>query len=98
MGHPAVAEAAVVGVFHPRWQERPLAVVVLKPNATTTLQELRDFLAPKFAQWWLPDDCVFVEQIPRASTGKFLKSALRDQYREHIAASLEASKEISKDA
>ena len=80
MGHPAVAEAAVIAVSHPKWQERPLAVVVLKEGRTATKEELLDHLRPKFPKWWLPDDIVFVEQIPRTTTGKFLKRALRERF------------------
>ncbi len=86
MAHPAVAEAAVIAVPHPRWQERPLAVVVLKEGHTVTREELLDWLRPKFAKWWLPDDVVFVPEIPRTSTGKFLKAALRERFRDHLAA------------
>ncbi len=80
MGHPSVAEAAVVPVEHPKWAERPLAVVVLKQNKQATAQELIDFLAPDFAKWWLPEDVEFVSEIPRTSAGKFLKSALRERF------------------
>jgi len=83
MGHPAVAEAAVVAVAHPRWGERPLAAVVLREDRTATAHELRASLEGRFPAWWLPDDVVFVPAIPRTSTGKFLKSALRDRYRDH---------------
>src|SRR5581483_3729437 len=89
MSHPAVAEAAVIAVPHPRWQERPLAVIVHKPNAEVSREELQSYLAPKFVNWWLPDDYVFVEQIPRTSTGKFLKSVLRDQFRDHVLSRVE---------
>jgi fatty-acyl-CoA synthase len=81
MGHPAVAEAAVVAIAHPRWGERPLAVVVLKTGHRVSAEELRRHLAPDFAKWWLPDLFEFVDQIPRTSTGKFLKSALRERFR-----------------
>jgi acyl-CoA synthetase (AMP-forming)/AMP-acid ligase II len=80
MGHPAVKEAAVVGVPHPKWQERPLAAVVLKEGATATPEELRAFLAQSFAKWQLPDAFVFLEAIPRTSVGKFKKIALREQF------------------
>src|SRR4029077_5938789 len=80
MGHPAVREAAVVGVPHPKWQERPLAVVVLKEGATATPEELREFLAKSFAKWQLPDAFVFLPEIPRTSVGKFKKIALREQF------------------
>ncbi|WP_207635146.1 long-chain fatty acid--CoA ligase [Thermaerobacter marianensis] len=86
MAHPAVAEAAVIAVHHPKWQERPLAVVVLKEGHTATKEELIEFLRPKFAKWWLPDDVVFVPEIPRTSTGKFLKAALRERFRDHLVA------------
>jgi fatty-acyl-CoA synthase len=82
MGHPAVAEAAVVAVPHPKWDERPLAVVVLKPGQCATADDLLAFLAPHFAKWWLPDSIDFIEAIPRTSAGKFLKSALRERYRD----------------
>ncbi|HTC63362.1 MAG TPA: long-chain fatty acid--CoA ligase [Candidatus Saccharimonadales bacterium] len=80
MGHPAVKEAAVVGVPHPKWQERPLAVVVLNEGAKAEAEELREFLGAKFAKWQLPDAFVFAEEIPRTSVGKFRKTALREQF------------------
>jgi fatty-acyl-CoA synthase len=80
MGHPAVKEAAVVGVPHPKWQERPLAAVVLKDGAQATAEELRAFLAKSFAKWQLPDAFVFLDALPRTSVGKFKKIALREQF------------------
>jgi fatty-acyl-CoA synthase len=80
MGHPAVKEACVVGVPHPKWQERPLAAVVLKDGKSAKPEELRAFLAAKFAKWQLPDAFVFVEAIPRTSVGKFKKMALRERF------------------
>ncbi|GEM86556.1 long-chain fatty acid--CoA ligase [Meiothermus granaticius] len=80
MGHPAVKEAAVIAIPHPKWAERPLAAVVLKEGQSATPEELRAFLEPKFAKWWLPDAFVFVSEIPRTSTGKFMKSRLREEY------------------
>jgi fatty-acyl-CoA synthase len=80
MGHPAVKEACVVGVPHPKWQERPLAAVVLRDGATASDDELREFLALRFAKWQLPDAFVFVQAIPRTSVGKFKKIALREQF------------------
>ena len=82
MAHSAVQEVAVIGVAHPKWDERPLAVVVLKAGAQADEAELRAFLAPKLAKFWLPEAFVFVGEIPRTSTGKMLKAALRDQYRD----------------
>jgi fatty-acyl-CoA synthase len=83
MGHPAVAEAAVIAVPHPKWVERPLAVVVLKPGQTATPEDLLAFLEPHFAKWWLPDAIEFAAEIPRTSVGKFQKSVLREKYRKH---------------
>jgi len=80
MGHPAVKEAAVVGVPHPKWQERPLAAVVLKDGAQATAEELRAFLAQSFAKWQLPDAFVFLDALPRTSVGKFKKIALRERF------------------
>ncbi|HVZ37017.1 MAG TPA: fatty acid--CoA ligase, partial [Polyangiaceae bacterium] len=80
MGHPAVREAAVIAVPHPKWGERPLAVVVLKPNAAAEPEELRAQLAGSFPKWWLPDGFAFVDEIPKTSAGKFLKSALRARF------------------
>ncbi|MGZ4553198.1 MAG: long-chain fatty acid--CoA ligase [Mycobacteriaceae bacterium] len=80
MGHPAVAEAAVIAAKHPKWDERPVAVVVVKEGAAVTAEELRAFLEPSFAKFWLPDEFVFTTEIPRTAAGKFLKSALRQQY------------------
>ncbi|HYF60579.1 MAG TPA: long-chain fatty acid--CoA ligase [Burkholderiaceae bacterium] len=80
MGHPAVAEAAVIAVPHPKWQERPLACVVFKPNASATPDELREHLGGQFARWQLPDAFEVVEAIPRTSTGKFWKARLRERF------------------
>jgi fatty-acyl-CoA synthase len=80
MGHPAVKEAAVVGVPHPKWQERPVAVVVLCDGAKASPEELREFLGAKFAKWQLPDAFVYADEIPRTSVGKFRKTALREQF------------------
>lgn len=80
MSHPAVAEAAVIAVPDPRWDERPLAVIVLRKGASASAEEIHKFLADKFAKWWLPDEYVFVNEIPRTSTGKFLKTALRERF------------------
>jgi fatty-acyl-CoA synthase len=80
MGHPAVAEAAVIAVPDEKWSERPLAVVVLREGATASGDELREFLAPNFAKWWLPDQFEFVDEIPKTAVGKFRKTALREQF------------------
>lgn len=83
VGHPKVAEAAVIAVPHPKWGERPLAVVVLKPGQSATAEELREHLAPRFPRYWLPDGVEFVPEIPRTSTGKMLKARLREQFRNY---------------
>ncbi|HEX4546052.1 MAG TPA: long-chain fatty acid--CoA ligase [Candidatus Acidoferrum sp.] len=80
MGHPAVKEACVVGIPHPKWQERPLAAVVLRDGALATAEELRAFLRESFAKWQVPDAFVFLDAIPRTSVGKFKKIALREQF------------------
>jgi fatty-acyl-CoA synthase len=82
MGHPAVKEAAVVAVPHPKWAERPLAVVVKKDGAAADEAELRSYLSTKVAKWAVPEAYVFVDAIPRTSAGKFQKSALREQYKD----------------
>jgi len=83
MGHPAVAEAAVIPVASQKWSERPLAAVVLKPGASASPADLKAFLAPQFAKFWLPDAFEFVEAIPRTSAGKFKKSALRERFKDY---------------
>jgi fatty-acyl-CoA synthase len=79
MAHPFVLEACVVGLPHPRWQERPVAAVVLKPDCACTREEIRDFLGARMARWQLPDEVVFLTAIPRTSVGKFAKTDLRAQ-------------------
>jgi acyl-CoA synthetase (AMP-forming)/AMP-acid ligase II len=83
VGHPDVFEAAAVAVPHPVWQERPLLVVVRKPGSSLTRDGLIEFLRDKLAKWALPDDVVFVDELPHTATGKLLKSALRERYKEH---------------
>ena len=85
MEHPAIAEAAVIGVAHPRWTERPLLVVVLKPGESVGRDDLLAFFAGKVASWWVPDDVVFVPGIPHTGTGKISKLQLREQYRDHLS-------------
>ena len=82
-GHPAVAEAAVIGVPHPKWQERPLLLAVVRSGQTVTREELIDYLSGEVAKWWLPNDVVFVDELPHTATGKLLKIKLREQYRDH---------------
>jgi fatty-acyl-CoA synthase len=82
MAHPAVAEAAVIAIPDPKWDERPLAAVVLREGTAVTPDELREFIAPNFAKWWLPERIEFVSEIPKTSVGKFRKTALREQFSE----------------
>ncbi|WP_297156795.1 long-chain fatty acid--CoA ligase [Thermogemmatispora sp.] len=87
MGHPKVLEACVVGVPHPKWSERPIACVVPKPEfaGQVSAEEILEFLRPKVAKWWLPDEVIFVEAIPKTSVGKFDKKVLRAQYESRLA-------------
>ena len=80
MGHPAVAEAAVIGIAHPKWGERPLLVVVPKPGQNVSKRDILEHLSDKIAKWWLPDEVVFAEWIPHSATGKIQKTALRAHY------------------
>mgnify|MGYP006200785145 CR=1 FL=1 len=80
IGHPAVAMAAVIGVKHPKWDERPLLFIVRKPGQSLEKQEILDFLTTKVAKWWVPDDVVFLESLPVGGTGKVQKNDLRKDY------------------
>jgi len=84
MAHPAVFEAAVVAIPDEKWQERPLCCVVLRPDATATATELRDFLKDRVAKWWIPESWTFVETVPKTSVGKFDKKVLRHEYAEGL--------------
>jgi fatty-acyl-CoA synthase len=81
VAHPAVQEAAVIAIPHPKWGERPLAVVVVKPGETVTPEALREHLATRVAPYARPDAYVFVQELPRTSTGKMMKAALRETYK-----------------
>jgi len=83
IGHPGVVEAAVIGVFHPKWNERPLLLVVKKPGASLTRDEMLKFYEGKIAKWSTPDDVVFVDELPHTATGKLSKKALRETYKSH---------------
>jgi fatty-acyl-CoA synthase len=83
VGCPGVAEAAAVGVAHPKWDERPLLLVVRKPGAEVTPEAILDHLSSHVARWWLPDEILFVDSLPHTATGKLLKTALREQYRDY---------------
>ena len=83
VGHPKVAEAAVIGVRHPKWDERPLLIVVLKEGQSATKAEMLAYLEGKVAKWWMPDDVAFVEGIPHTATGKIQKTALRERFKDY---------------
>jgi fatty-acyl-CoA synthase len=83
MGHPSVAEAAVIGVPHPRWTERPLLVVIKAEGKQLGREEMLGWFDNKIAKWWTPDDVVFVERIPHTATGKIRKIDLRRQFAEY---------------
>jgi fatty-acyl-CoA synthase len=84
VGHPGVAEAAVIGVNHVKWGERPLLLVVRSAASTASREDILNFLAPRFAKWWLPDDVLFVDALPHTASGKLLKTRLREQYCDHL--------------
>jgi fatty-acyl-CoA synthase len=84
MAHPAVAEAAVIALPHPKWSERPLACVVLREGETATKDDIIAFLDGRVAKWWLPDDIAFVAEIPKTSVGKFSKKDLRDEFADYV--------------
>ncbi len=84
VAHPGVQEAAVIGLPHAKWQERPLMIVVPKEGSVPSKEELLAFLADRVAKWWLPDDIAFVEELPHTATGKLQKTKLREQFRDHL--------------
>ena len=90
VAHPAVAEAAVIGVVHPKWDERPLLIVVKKKDAQVTREELIGFFEGRVAKWWIPDDVVFVDQLPHTATGKLLKTKLREDFKGYKLPSAQA--------
>jgi len=83
VGHPAVAEAAVIGIYHPKWDERPLMVIVEEEGQSVSQAELTEFLSDKVAKWWLPDDLQKVQELPHTATGKISKKNLRDQFKDY---------------
>jgi 3-(methylthio)propionyl---CoA ligase len=82
VAHPAIAEAAVIGVKHPKWDERPVVVVVKKPGSEVSKAELLKFYEGKIARWWMPDDVIFVNELPHTATGKLSKLTLRQQLKD----------------
>jgi fatty-acyl-CoA synthase len=91
VGHPKVAEAAVIGVSHPKWDERPLLIIVLKKGETANKDDLLGFMQGKCANWWLPDDVVFVDEIPHTATGKIQKLTLRERFKDYVLPSVQAA-------
>jgi len=83
VGHPAVAEAAVIGVRHPKWDERPLLIVVKRADAELNKEAMLKFYDGKIAKWWLPDDVVFVDELPHTATGKLSKLMLRERFKDY---------------
>jgi fatty-acyl-CoA synthase len=91
VGHPKVAEAAVIGVQHPKWAERPLLVIVLKKGESVSKEEMLGFMQGKIAKWWMPDDVVFVDEIPHTATGKIQKLTLRERFKNYVLPTVEAA-------
>jgi fatty-acyl-CoA synthase len=90
VGHPKVAEAAVIGVKHPKWDERPLLIVVLKKEQSASRDEILKFMQGKIAKWWLPDEVIFVDEIPHTATGKIQKTTLRERFKDFVLPSAAA--------
>jgi fatty-acyl-CoA synthase len=91
VGHPQVAEAAVIGIKHPKWDERPLLVVVLKKGESATKDDILAFMQGKIAKWWMPDDVAFVDEIPHTATGKIQKMTLRERFKDYRLPSAQAA-------
>ena len=87
-----MAEAAVIGVKHPKWDERPLLIVVPKKDQSATKDEILKFMRGKIANWWMPDDVVFVDEIPHTATGKIQKTTLRELYKDFVLPAAAASR------
>jgi len=83
VSHPAVFEAAVIGLPHPKWDERPLLLVILEEGKTVSFEEMHAFLSDKVAKWWLPNDMVVIDEIPHTATGKISKKDLRDKFKDY---------------
>jgi len=93
VGHPKVMEAAVIGIRHPKWDERPLLIIIPKKGESPTREEILGYMDGKIAKWWMPDDVVFVNEIPHTATGKILKTALRDQFKDYTLPTAAAAAE-----
>jgi fatty-acyl-CoA synthase len=84
VGHPDVAEAATIGVHHPKWDERPLLLVVPRDGCDLTREEMLEYFNGKVAKWWIPDDVLFIEELPHTATGKLLKIKLREDFKDYV--------------
>lgn len=84
VGHEAINEACVIGVKHPKWDERPLLFLVKNEGASVSKEDVYQYLESKVAKWWLPDDIIFVEELPHTATGKLQKRTLRDEYQNYL--------------
>jgi fatty-acyl-CoA synthase len=91
VGHPKVAEAAVIGISHPKWDERPLLVIVLKKGETASKEDILGFMQGKIAKWWMPDDVAFVDEIPHTATGKIQKVTLRERFKDYRLPTVQAA-------
>ena len=83
-GHAAIKECAVIAAIHPKWAERPLLIVVLEDDKEVTPDEIKEYLAGKVAKWWLPDDVLFIDELPHTATGKISKLTLRKLFADHV--------------
>ncbi|MBL4864695.1 MAG: long-chain fatty acid--CoA ligase, partial [Rhodobiaceae bacterium] len=83
VGHPDVVEAAVIGIVHPKWDERPLLIVIAKEGSNLTKEDVLGYMEGKIAKWWMPDDVVFVDEIPHTATGKIQKLTLRQTFKDY---------------
>ena len=90
VGHEKVQEAAVIGIAHPKWDERPLLVIIKNEGAEVSKEEILGYLEGKIAKWWMPDDVVFVDEIPHTATGKIQKLTLRQQFEDYKLPTSEA--------
>ena len=84
VGHPEVAEACVIGIAHPKWDERPVLFIVRTDGSTLDKDGVLAFLEGKIAKWWTPDDVLFVDELPHTATGKLYKSVLREKYKDYV--------------
>ena len=84
MSHPGIAEAAAIAMPHPKWQERPMLVVVAHKGKEPSEEAIREHLKPRIASWWMPDDIAFVDELPHTATGKVSKLQLRERFKDHV--------------